>query len=161
MAGGVILGIDPGLNGALAFVHPSRIEVFDMPTLKAKKGRGLDEWALGRLVDSRARDIEYAILEQQWARPTDGGPQAFKVGANYGALKMLLAANFIPYRTVSPQAWKRFMGVTSDKDSARTMASQLAPKWAQEWRLKAQEGRAEAVLIALYGVSHPVVAEAA
>lgn len=161
MAGGVILGIDPGVNGALAFVHPALIEVFDMPVLKAGKGHLLNEGALSRMLDARSRDIEYAILEQQWARPTDGGSQAFKVGMNFGALKMLLASNFIPYRMVSPHAWKRFMKVSADKDSSRALASQLAPKWADQWSLRKHEGRAEAVLIALYGVSHPVVAEAA
>jgi len=97
VAGGVVLGIDPGLKGALAFLSAGgKIETFPMPTLKAGKGGGLDEHALARILDARSRDVEFAYLEQQWARPTDGGPQAFKVGQNFGALRMLLASNSIP-----------------------------------------------------------------
>ena len=114
----VILGIDPGLSGALAFFTPSvGVEVFDMPTLKQQGGR-FDEHTLARLIDARARDVDFALLEQQWARPTDSGPSAFRVGVNYGLLRMLLASNFIPYAMVSPQAWKRFMKLTRDKEVA-------------------------------------------
>jgi crossover junction endodeoxyribonuclease RuvC len=161
MAGGVILGIDPGLKGALAFLTQGTVETFAMPIHKLAKGSSLDELALARMIDSRARDIEFAFIERQWARPTDGGPQAFKVGMGYGGLRMVLAASFIPYQLVSPQAWKRFMQITADKDSAREMASRLLPACAEQWRLKAWEGRAEAALIALYGAKHPIQAEAA
>ena len=162
MAGRVILGIDPGLHGALAFLTRNvGVEVFDMPTLLLGKGQRVDEHTLARMIDARARDIDFAILEQQWARPTDGGPQGFKLGVNYGLLRMLLASNFIPYATVTPQAWKRFMKLGRDKDDSRSMASQLMPRDAHQWGRKKDEGRAEAALIALYGLSHPVVAEAA
>lgn len=158
MAGGVILGIDPGLKGALAFLMPGgKIETFLMPVLKAKKGQNLDEHALARMLDARARDIEYATLESQWSRKGDSGPSAFKVGMNFGALRMLLASNFIPYQLISPQRWKRFMGVTSDKDSSRVRASQLLPHSSDQWRLRTHEGRAEAALIAIYGSKHPMV----
>jgi crossover junction endodeoxyribonuclease RuvC len=162
VAGGVILGIDPGLGGALAFLLPGgRAEVFDMPTGRIGKGRAVDEAALSRMLDARSRDIEFAYLEQQWARPTDGGPQGFKLGVGYGQLRMLLASNFIPFATVSPQRWKRHFNIGSDKEACRLVASQLLPKSADQWPLKKHEGRAEAALIALYGHYHPIRAEAA
>ncbi len=53
-----VLGIDPGLNGALAFLTPHQgVDVLDMPTVKAGKGRSVDEHALARLFDARAGDI--------------------------------------------------------------------------------------------------------
>lgn len=153
----LILGIDPGLKGALAFLSPSnRVEVFDMPITGAKRGHDLDEGALSRMLDARSRDIDFALLERQWARPTDGGPQAFKTGCNFGALRMLLASNFIPYALVGPAAWKRFLAVSSDKDQCRGLASQLFPEDAGQWPLKKHDGRAEAALLAYYGRSHPV-----
>ena len=163
MAGGVILAIDPGIQGALAFLHANnRVETFDMPVLKVKSGHELDEAALSRMLDARSRDLEFAILERQWARPTDGGPQAFKLGCNFGALKMLLASNFIPYRLVTPQTWKRAAGLLNEgKDASRAAATKAFPHDAEQWRLKRAEGRAEAALLASWGRSHPVVAEAA
>jgi crossover junction endodeoxyribonuclease RuvC len=132
-----------------------------MPTLLLGKRTVLDEHALARIIDARARDIDFAYLEYQSARPTDGGASAFKVGVGFGMLKMLLASNFIPYRVVTPQSWRRFMKLTGDKDYSRAMASQLMPKEAHQWARKKDDGRAEAALIALYGQSHPIVAEAA
>lgn len=161
MAGGVILGIDPGVNGALAFMARGRVQTFDMPVFKGKKGQDYDEGSLARLLDARSPDIEFAVLERQWARPTDGGPQAFKVGVGFGTLRMLLASNFIPYLLVTPQAWKRFMGITAGKDEARALASQRFPQDADQWRLKKHDGRAEAALLADYGRTHPIRAEAA
>ena len=159
MAGGVILGIDPGLKGAIAFLRGSEVITYMMPVLKAKRGQMLDEGTLARMIDANSRDIEFAVLEAQWARPTDGGPQAFKTGMNFGSLRMVLAANFIPYQIISPVRWKRFLGVTSDKDSSRALANQLFPRSADQWRLRTHEGRAEAALLAHYGVKHPIRAE--
>jgi crossover junction endodeoxyribonuclease RuvC len=163
MAGGVILAIDPGISGALAFLHANnRVETFDMPDFKGKHGRELDEASLSRILDARSRDIEYAILEQQWARPTDSGPSAFKVGCGFGALRMLLASNFIPYRQVSPQSWKRFMQLTGEgKDASRLAATKAFPQDADQWKRVKDDGRAEAALMAVYGRSHPAVARVA
>lgn len=161
MAGGVILGIDPGVSGGLAFLMGPRVMTVAMPVHKAKIGQEYDEIGLARLLDAHARDIEFAILERQWARPTDGGPQAFKVGVGFGTLRMLLASNFIPYALVTPAVWKRFMGLGSDKVDARALASRKFPQDAEQWRLKKHDGLAEAALLADYGRSHPVVAEAA
>ena len=163
MAGGVILAIDPGLTGALAFLKASnRVETIDMPVFKAKHGSELDEAFLSRILDAQARDIEFAILERQWARPTDGGPQAFKLGCNFGALRMVLASNFIPYRLVTPAVWKRAAGLLNEgKDASRAAATKAFPQDAEQWRLKKHDGRAEAALLAAWGRAHPVIAEAA
>lgn len=162
MAGGVILGIDPGLGGALAFLSArGRVETFDMPITAAARGNMLDEATLARMIDGRSRDIEFALLERQQTRPNDGRLQAFKTGCGYGALRMVLAANFVPYALVTPAVWKRFLGVTADKDQCRGMASQLFPEDAAQWARKKDDGRAEAALLAYYGRTHPVRSEAA
>jgi hypothetical protein len=162
MAGGVILGIDPGLKGALAFLKPNgEVETFPMPTLKTGKGGTVDETGLARLLDAWSRDVEFGFVELQWARPTDGGPSAFKVGVNFGIVRMAVAASFIPYELVSPQRWKRFMQCPAEKDGARALASRLLPKNAEQWRTASREGHAEASLIALYAKRHPIQSEAA
>lgn len=162
MAAHQILGIDAGNSGAFAFLTPHvGVETFDMPIVKVGKGHSIDECVLARLLDARAQDIDYAVLEQQWARPTDGGPQGFKLGVGFGILRMALASNFIPFTVVSPVRWKRALGCSANKDSARALASQLMPKDAHQWALKKHDGRAEAALIALYGQRHPVFTEAA
>lgn len=163
MAGGIILGIDPGMKGALAFLNVNlhRVEVFDMPILGASRGNEVDEITLARLIDARSRDIEFAMLERAQPHLNDGRIQAFKNGCGFGALRMVLAANFIPYAMPQPNAWKRWLGVSANKDLCRAKASQLFPQDAEQWRLKKHDGRAEAALLAYYGREHPIRAEAA
>jgi crossover junction endodeoxyribonuclease RuvC len=163
MSGPLIMAWDAGLNGAGAFYNrfTQRVEIHDMPTFKVGKGRQIDERGLARLIDAHSRDIDYAFIEQQWARPTDGGPQGFKLGVTYGQLRMVLAANFIPFQVVAPRTWKRFMGLTSDKDACRAAASRLLPQDSHQWTLKKHDGRAEAALLAIYALKHPIVAEVA
>ena len=113
------------------------------------------------MIDARSRELEFALVEHQQSQPNNGHVQAFKTGMGYGQLRMVLTANFIPYRVVTPQAWKRWHGLKGDKDASRLLASQLMPKAAHQWPLKKHDGRAEAALIALYAQSHPITAEAA
>lgn len=163
MSGLEILTVDAGASGALCFYNRStqRVEIHDMPIFQVGKGRQIDERGLARLIDAHSRDVDYAFIEQQWARPTDGGPQGFKLGVNYGQLRMVLAANFIPYQVVAPRTWKRFMGLTSDKDACRAAASRLLPQDSHQWTLKKHDGRAEAALLALYALKHPIQTEVA
>jgi crossover junction endodeoxyribonuclease RuvC len=52
---------------------------------------------------------------------------------------------------VAPAIWKKHFGLSTDKDASRALAGQTFPDQADLWKLKKQDGRAEAALIALYG----------
>lgn len=150
------LGIDPGVNGALALLD-ERGEcrgVLDMPTLAAGGAKGrriLDGPALIRWLRKLPPGRVRAWLEEVSSRPTDGHVAAFSFGRTYGVTETALTAAGIPYRTVRPQVWKKAMGVLADKDQARHRASQIIPSGAEHWPLKKHDGRAEAALIAEYG----------
>lgn len=154
----IILGIDPGLGGALCFLNPetSFLTVLDMPTLvKATNGknrRSLDHYELARLVDSHAK-IDCAYVERVGAMPHDGSVQAFAFGKTYGAIIGVLAAYFIPIFEVSPVTWKRAMNIKAgaDKDESRAAAKQNFPAHSESFVLRKHDGRAEASLIALWG----------
>ena len=94
-----------------------------------------------------------AIIEQGGVRPMNGkvGAAAFWLGL--GAVRGVLAANFIPIEITTPAAWKRALKVTGDKDASRARASAIFPAWAGLWSRKKDHGRAEAALIALYGAN--------
>ena len=67
-------------------------------------------------------------------------------------MRGVLAGLGIPYELVTPQKWKRAMGVPSgDKSSSRPVALRLFPSLAAELRLKKDHGKADALLIAGYG----------
>jgi crossover junction endodeoxyribonuclease RuvC len=154
MTANLILGIDPGLDGALAFVdlHTGALaDVFDVPTLQLKNKRELDEYRLGGLIDEHAARIVDAWIESAWPRPGEANTLSFAFGRNYGQLRGVVAANFIPLHDASPAGWKRSMGVTGDKDESRKAASIMWPAEAGRWPAKKHHGRAEACLIAAYG----------
>jgi crossover junction endodeoxyribonuclease RuvC len=154
-----VLGIDPGLSGALALLDPktSEVEVWDFPTfVVGKTGRRvIDEVQLANIIDGIAGTgcAFEAWLEQVGPRPGEGAVGAFSFGRSYGLIRGVLAAHFAPVNDVTPQAWKAALKVKGDKDESRRRASQLLPRAAWNWPLKKHDGRAEAALIALFGAS--------
>lgn len=153
MAADLILGIDPGLNGALALlplVGPGITELYDMPVLTLKR-RELDAYRLASIIDGHAHEIAEVWLERVWSRPGEGAIQGFAFGEVYGLIKGVCCASFLPVHEVAPVKWKRTMGVTGDKDESRKAASVMFPACSDRWPLVKHHGRADAVLIAAFG----------
>lgn len=152
--GDLILGIDPGLDGAVALldVHSGElVEVFDVPTLQLKNRRELDEYGLARIVDEWSPQVTEAWIEDAWPRPGEAATLAFQFGRNFGQMRGIVCANFIPLHVVVPAVWKRVMKVTGDKDESRKVASVTWPTQSGRWPAKKNHGRAEAALVAAYG----------
>jgi crossover junction endodeoxyribonuclease RuvC len=146
-----ILGIDPGLSGGLALLHPYAgiIQAAPMPVIKlagkgeidlARLGAILREWAPG-----------HAWIEQQQSMPRQGVASSFRTGQNYGTLLGFLQAAGVPVTIVRPAVWKRAMGVPSDKAAAVAIASRLLPSSSHWWPRRGDDGIAEAALLAVYG----------
>lgn len=149
-----ILGIDPGLTGALALLDPiaRTLEITDVPTITARSGkRSIDEHALAAIIRDWAPRIADVWIEQVGTRPGEGHVGAFSFGRSVGALRGVCAGLLLPIWEVTPQTWKRTLTVTADKDHARTRATEVFPADAALWSRKMDHNRAEAALIALYG----------
>jgi hypothetical protein len=69
----------------------------------------------------------------------------------YGALRTVVALCNIPYQLVTPGKWKNHFRLDSDKEKARALAIRLWPGCGHFER-KRDHGRAEAALIARYGI---------
>jgi crossover junction endodeoxyribonuclease RuvC len=152
----MIVGIDPGLSGALFFLdpgNPSNGEAVDIPTHTLTRGgkqkREVD--IAGLIAVLAMRPLTHAFIEQVGAMPGQGVSGVFAFGKCYGVVLGVIAARSIPLSLVPPVRWKRALGVPRAKDGARARASQLLPEAASQWPLKKHDGRAEAALIALYG----------
>lgn len=158
-----ILGIDPGLTGALALYDPvtGALDVRDMPVYVTPKASGgkrteLDLVALAHIMDEWAKNQIRAFIEQVGPTPQMGVTSSFSFGGSYAAVRMACAAHFLPTELVTPQVWKRALNVRggADKsDAVRARASALMPQHAKFWTLSKHEGRAEASMIALYGAA--------
>lgn len=152
-----IVGIDPGLSGAIAFYNTMVEEVvtYPMPTIKAGTGskRVIDELELARLIDKNASSIKKVFIERVHAMPKQGVTSVYTFGVGYGIIRGIIAANFLPVEYVTPQKWKKELRVPALKDGARARASEIFPSASAQWNLSKWDGRAEAAMIAYYGAS--------
>lgn len=150
------IGIDPGVNGALACFNRGELVIEDMPTFEVKRGNSLKREvdALGVLRWLRnintATIVTFALIEQAGCRPGQAVNAVHANGRNWGVAYGCLASMNWPTQIVTPVAWKRSMGCPAAKDEARKIASQLMPAHAHIWARAKDDGRAEAALIALY-----------
>ncbi len=153
----LILGIDPGLYGALALYDPATgaLSISDVPTLNVgKAGKRkiiVDEYALARVVDDVAGKVSEVWLEKVGTMPGEGPVGAFSFGRTYGLIRGICCANFLPIHDVTPQSWRASVKVVGNKDCSRQRASALFPRSAHLWTLKKHADRSEAALIAYHG----------
>jgi crossover junction endodeoxyribonuclease RuvC len=161
----VIVGIDPGLDGAITFIDGddilASVAVHIVPTLTAGKGTSKRNYDLPAMVALlTAHSITLAVIEQVSAAPVHGRVQGatsmFRFGQGYGIWLGMLAALHIPYQTVSPQTWKAdvLKGTAKDKAAAITFCQRMFPgiSLLASPRCKVpHDGIADALCLAEYG----------
>lgn len=143
----IVVGVDPGLTGALAACDGGALLwVEDMPVV--------DKEVNPTLLRQLLRDhepIDHVVIEQVAAFPKNGSIGNFKLGLAYGIA--LGVAAVYPHSTVRPTVWKKRLGLTSDKERSRKMAIDLWPEHSDWFKRKKDDGRAEAALLARGWVS--------
>ena len=145
----MILGIDPGLDGGLAIIDGSSIELLETIPTQTKGGfikRQVDAQKLSNIL--RVYPDLVCYLEGVASRPGQGVASVFSFGDTYGCIRGVLGALNIPVYMVAPQTWKKELKISSKEDSLKAIKD-LYPdmKW-----LKKDHNLAEAVLIAVYGI---------
>jgi len=148
-----ILGVDPGITGALSFYDGTELVIYDMPVFARNKTKRVDCHSLCHILDGMVENgtpPDHAYIEQVNAFGM-GATSAYGFGWNCGVIEAILACHNIPFTYVTPQKWKKAMQCPKDKDAARMRASQLLPNEAHQWPLKKHDGRAESALLSLYG----------
>jgi crossover junction endodeoxyribonuclease RuvC len=155
----LILGIDPGITGALAWydIETGKLEnVVDMPTLSVKhrtkkNKKVLDVYSLGLLIDSRAMKTEACALEKVSAAPHQGVSSTFNFGYVAGQTNGLVAGANIPIIMVYPTVWKTYFGLTGrDKKQSLELANEFFPNKHKWFKKVKDHNRAEAALIAYF-----------
>jgi crossover junction endodeoxyribonuclease RuvC len=152
----LILGVDPGLSGAVAFVHGDRLlDVADLPLVEVQHGKGsrkeLSPALLHDMLVCTEIRIGKAIVEHVGASPQMGTTSAFRFGENFGAILAVLACCGIRTELVRPQTWKKSMGLGPDKAVSRAAAIKLWPMQSDYFARVKDDGRAEAALLAEWG----------
>ena len=151
-----IIGIDPGLSGAIAILEEKKIkELFDMPVMAdgKKNKRQLNNALLVRLIKDNIKDLENTVMvvEQVNAMPGQGVTSMFNFGQTFGAIKGICAALGLPIYFVRPAKWKKhFELINASKDASRTKAIEMYPSISEQLSKKKDVNKSDAILIARY-----------
>lgn len=152
-----IIGIDPGFaSGAVAVLASKGDEVLDLPTIMTK---GVNVHALAEIL--LRSGAQHAFIENVGSMPKQGVASTFRFGYGVGQIHTAVALAGIPMTLVTPSAWKKAHGlvkaksegVADFKERSRARALQLFPALAHMLSRKKDGDRAEALLIARYGLS--------
>ena len=145
-----ILGIDPGLTGALVILdNKNPIEWMRMPVYMVGKSNRVNAAALAAFINDVG--VDSAVIEQVGAMPGQGVTSMFTFGHACGTIMGVLGAIGIPHSLVTPQAWKKQAGIIGkDKDASRSRALQLWPHWRSLDKKGEGQAMADAALMAYF-----------
>jgi crossover junction endodeoxyribonuclease RuvC len=158
-----ILGVDPGISGGWAVVNGGGgLLVAGVFPTKVVKKNGKNSYAIdGLALASLFLETEatHAFVENVHSRPRQAGQ--FTFGLNTGIIHGLLYASGLEINLVSPTSWKGFWNIkrsenetkAQKKTEARHLVQKLYPPQAEVFQRVKDDGVAEAVLIALYGLN--------
>ena len=159
VSGPLVIGIDPGLSGAIAFLPLDPTAglpwVEDMPVIGHSKSgfvkNAADVVALAKLLEPFGMSGQAAVyLERVNAFPGQGVGSVFSLGMSFWGAAGVVAACGLPLHLVEPKDWKRHFRLSADKELARALASRYYPS--VNLTRKKDHGKAEALLIARYGM---------
>ena len=155
----VIVGIDPGLTGAIAVISVNPITcvaVHDIPTILSRNEtkKVTDLSSLSKII--REISTEYRVLavliELVASRPDQGVVSVFSFGFGTGLLHGVCAANGLKIAEISPAVWKADLNLTRNKADSLHLAKKIFPESAKSFEKMKHNGRAEAALIAYFGI---------
>lgn len=171
----IVIGIDPGLTGALALLNHSAelLAVADMPVMLRGSGEGavknqVNPSALAQILREWTAPFDknevHVFIELQRAMPAvkptpgkgkgyqilQGSSSLFSLGHTAGVVEATVAVLGFAHTIIAPADWKRdVLPRGASKDQARAIAVRLYPR-APISKVK-HHNRAEAALIAKCG----------
>ena len=154
----LIIGIDPGIKGAICILKDGVvIDVFDMPVMPVgKKNKSQVNGSqvyneILKVIENEGKQDVKVVIEQVSAMPGQGVTSMFNFGQSYGVLKGIFSAMQIPMDFVSPVKWKKYFNlINTQKDSSRTKAIEFFPYISAKLSRKKDANKADAILIASF-----------
>lgn len=161
----VFVGIDPGINGAVAALHDDgRCEVHGVPYVIVNEKKSFDAAGMAKLIRSFGKNVMICI-EAVHAMPGNGAVSMFFFGRGLGVWEGVVGALGHPMRQITPQTWKKgFLQLTPQKGDKRprsvikaeakkaalVLAREIFPSMAESLKRSKDDGRAEALLMTLF-----------
>jgi len=146
----IVLGIDPGASGALAWGTEFNSESMPFPYASEVDINEAFRKILGGEFEKTKL---HAFIEAVHSFPGQGVASSFAFGKSYGFLRGLLIANKIAFETVQPRAWQKTFNMKSSKEESKTDWKRRLKARAQEMfpRIKVTLATADALLIMEHG----------
>ena len=152
----IIIGIDPGINGAISIIENKKIiEVYDTPTMidGKKNKRQINGAQVTNIFKERLNGEKevVVVVEHVNAMPGQGVTSMFNFGQSFGILKGICSAMHLPVYYVRPAKWKKYFNlINSEKDASRTRAIEIFPYFSSQLSKKKDNNKADAILIASF-----------
>ena len=152
----IIIGIDPGVSGAICILTDGKItEIYEMPTMidgkKNKKqvnGAEVTNIINKELVNEKDINV---VIEHVSAMPGQGVTSMFNFGQSFGVLKGICAALKLSVHFIRPVKWKKhFNLINTEKDASRTKVIEVFPYISSKISKKKDANKADAILIARF-----------
>ena len=154
----LIIGIDPGISGAICFFEEGQIkEIIDMPTMAdgKKNKRQINGPQTYNEIYSRIKNVSKnditVVIEQVSAMPGQGVTSMFNFGQSFGVLKGICSGMQLSMQFVRPAKWKKYFGlIKAEKDASRTKVIEIFPYISSKLSRKKDSNKADAILIASF-----------
>ena len=154
----LIIGIDPGITGAICFFENGKIiDVIEMPTMPEgkKNKRQVNSAQISYEINKKIKNFKKEnikiIIEQVSAMPGQGVTSMFNFGQSFGVLKGICSALELPMYFVRPAKWKKYFNlINSSKDASRTKAIEVFPYFSSQLSKKKDSNKADAILISSF-----------
>ena len=154
----LIIGIDPGITGAICFFENGEVkDIIEMPNMADGKknkrqinGPQIYNEISARIIDFPKKDV-LVVIEQVSAMPGQGVTSMFNFGQSFGVIKGICSAMQLSMHFVRPVKWKKYFSlIKSEKDASRTKVIEIFPYISSKLSKKKDSNKADAILIARY-----------
>ena len=154
----LIIGIDPGISGAICFFKNGEVkEILDMPNMAdgKKNKRQINGPQIYNEISKRIINIPknevVVVIEQVSAMPGQGVTSMFNFGQSFGVLKGICSAMQLSMHFVRPAKWKKYFNlIKTEKDASRTKVIEIFPYISSQLSRKKDSNKADAILIASF-----------
>ena len=154
----LIIGIDPGITGAICFFENGEVrDIVEMPSMAEgkKNKRQINGPQIYNEISRRIEGLQKkniaVIIEQVSAMPGQGVTSMFNFGQSFGVIKGICSAMQLPIYFVRPAKWKKYFNlINSEKDASRTRAIEIFPYFSAQLSKKKDINKADAILIASF-----------